>query len=88
MEFDWHSDKHERNLRERGLGFDVAALIFEGPVLEFADSRRDYGEDRIKALGLVEGVLLSVVYTERGALRWIISARRASRKERRIWDAR
>ncbi|MGA0594433.1 BrnT family toxin [Enterovirga sp. CN4-39] len=88
MEFDWHIAKSERNRAERGFGFDAAALIFEGPVLEFLDSRRDYGETRIKALGLVDGVLLSVVYTDRENVRWIISARRASRKERRVWDAR
>ena len=88
MEFDWHPDKHERNVTERGFGFDLAALIFDGPVLERLDSRRDYGEERVKALGLAEGVLLCVVYTDRGKMRWIISARRASRKERRIWDAR
>ena len=88
MEFDWDPPKHDRNLRERGFGFDIAALIFETPVLEFPDIRRDYGEIRIKALGLVRGVLLSVVYTDRKDARWIISARRASRKERRLWDAR
>lgn len=87
MEFDWHEEKHDRNRRERGFGFDVATLIFAGPVLEQLDARRDYGEVRMRALGTVEGVLLSVVYTDRGDVRWIISARRASRKERRLWDA-
>jgi uncharacterized DUF497 family protein len=30
MEFGWHDEKHERNLRERGFGFDDAAAIFQG----------------------------------------------------------
>lgn len=85
MDFDWNPPKHERNLRERGFGFDFAALIFEGPVLEKIDDRRDYGEVRVQAIGEADGVVLAVIYTDRGNTRWIISARRASRKERKLW---
>ena len=87
MIFDWHDAKHERNLRERGFGFDVAALIFEGRVLTRIDDRRDYGEIRIKAIGEAEGVVLAVIYTDREEVRWIISARKANRKERALWLA-
>lgn len=89
MEFDWDEPKHQKTLRERGIGFDQAARIFRGAVIHWTDDRRDYGETRQRALGVVDGELLHVVYTDRGDLRWIISARRASRKERRLWrDAR
>ena len=37
----------QRNARERGFGFDVAALIFEGRVLTQIDDRQDYGEVRV-----------------------------------------
>jgi uncharacterized DUF497 family protein len=74
-----------RNLRERGFGFDYAALIFEGPVVSWRDVRREYGEERMIAIGEVEGFVLTVVYTDRGDVRWLISARRASRKERKLW---
>ena len=33
VRFDWDAEKHERNVAERGLGFDLAALIFEGEVM-------------------------------------------------------
>lgn len=85
MEFGWDEAKHERNLRERGFGFDVAARIFEKPVWTTIDARQDYGEVRIKAIGEVEGAVLAVIYTDRVDVRWIISARLASRKERRSW---
>jgi hypothetical protein len=85
IRFGWHDSKHEWNLRERGFGFDFAALIFAGRVLKQVDNRRDYGEVRIKAIGEAEGVVLVVVFTDRGGLRWIISARRANRKERALW---
>lgn len=41
MEFEWDEDKHQRNYRERGFGFDFAALIFDGPVIEKRDDRKD-----------------------------------------------
>jgi uncharacterized DUF497 family protein len=46
MEFGWDPAKHEKNLQERGFGFDYAARIFEGPTIEAADNRREYGETR------------------------------------------
>jgi uncharacterized DUF497 family protein len=87
MKFGWDDAKHERNVRERGFGFDVAAEIFRGDRIEWVDERRDYGEVRIRAVGLIGINLYHVVYTIRGDLRWIISARRASRKERRLWQS-
>lgn len=85
MEFDWHDAKHEKNIRERGFGFDVAALIFEGRTLTQIDDREDYGEVRIKAIGEVDGVILVVIFTDRDDVRWIISARKANKKERLRW---
>jgi uncharacterized protein len=71
----------------RGFGFDHASLIFLGPTFERPDMRRDYGEDRINAVGEIEGVVYHVTYTQRGDTRHIISARLASRKERRLWHS-
>jgi uncharacterized DUF497 family protein len=87
MIFDWHDAKHERNLRERGVGFDFAALIFEGSVLTQIDDRKDYGEIRVKAIGEADGIVLAVIFTDRDDVRWIISARRANKKERALWLA-
>ena len=77
--------KHEWNRRDRGFGFDYAALIFDGPTIEWPDLRRDYGEDRFIALGEVESNVLVVVYTDRSDTRRIISARLAGAKEKRLW---
>ena len=80
--FEWDEAKSEANLRERGFDFAYAALIFDGPTLEWDDVRRDYGERRIQAIGQVDEDVLFVVYTWRGAVRRIISARLANRRER------
>ncbi|QJE74838.1 BrnT family toxin [Aerophototrophica crusticola] len=84
--------KNERNIRERGLAFPTAALIFLSDTLEWDDRRFDYGERRIKCIGMVDGICLAVITTWRldpldGPFRWIISARRANRKERRAYEA-
>ena len=61
MDFDWHDAKHEKNLEERGFGFDFAAQIFLGRVLTQVDDREDYGEVRVKAIGEVDGIILVVI---------------------------
>jgi uncharacterized DUF497 family protein len=85
MRFGWDPSKSDRNARERGLPFAVAMAQFDGPTIEFDDTRRDYGERRIIALGVVAGRVLVCVYTERGAandlVRWIISLRKANKGE-------
>jgi uncharacterized DUF497 family protein len=85
MEFEWDNAKSERNRRERGFDFATAGLIFAGPVQTVVDGRRDYGEERIIAIGEIDGEVLVLVYTDGGQVRRIISARRANRKERETW---
>lgn len=86
MQFEWDEAKSRRNAADRGLPFDVAMALFEGQRLVQPDRRRDYGEERFKAIGQVRGAILVCVYTDRiqqGRLtRRIISLRAASRKER------
>jgi len=85
MKFDWDPGKSETNLRERGFGFDYAALIFLGNTLENPDRRINYGEERIRALGMVDGRCLAVTYTLREDVHWIISAHPASRRDRDVY---
>ena len=87
MEFEWDRAKSERNEVERGLPFELAVLLFDGPTIERVDDRRSYGELRIRALGMVGGVTLHCVYTRRGEVRRIISLRYANRKERDAYRA-
>ncbi|MGZ9112801.1 MAG: BrnT family toxin [Rhodoplanes sp.] len=88
MEFEWDPAKHERNLRERGIGFDEAALIFDGEVIVWPDMRAEYGEVRLNAIGEANGKILRVTYTVRGEAVRIITAWRANRKDRQRWQTR
>ncbi len=54
-------------------------------MLEWEDTRRDYGEPRIMAIGEIDEEVYIVVYTPRKAVRRIISARPASRRERDVY---
>ena len=85
MAFEWDATKNTANLAKHGIDFQDAVRIFEGPVLEKIDSRRNYGEERIVAVGMVEGLELYVVYTIRGGRRRINSARRANKHEREAY---
>lgn len=89
MRFGWDRRKSAENLRIRGFDFEFASLIFDGPTVEREDQRRDYGETRVVAVGLAQGVALTVVYTDRveagAVVRRIISARLSNRRERQAY---
>lgn len=87
----WDASKSDANLRERGFDFEFARLVFEQPVVVVEDARHDYGERRMVAIGLADGVHLTVVFTDRPGAdgqieRRVISARRSNRRERRHYD--
>ncbi len=88
MTFDWDPAKSSQNLARRGFDFAFAALVFAGTYVEVDDTREDYGEHRVIALGLADDIPLTVVFTDRvtpdgSIVRRVISARVSSRKERR-----
>ena len=89
MRFGWDPKKSDANLKERGFDFEFASLIFSSPTVEKEDRRKDYGERRVVAMGLADGIQLTVVYTDRErdglTVRWIISAHRSNRRERAIY---
>ncbi len=87
MDFEWDEAKSERNRVVRDLPFALAIKLFDGQTINLVDSRRDYGETRMQAVGMVGGLILLCVYTDRGTVRRIISLRRANRRERDAYRA-
>jgi hypothetical protein len=63
MDFEWDPIKSQRNEAERGLPFELAVLLFDGPVIEGVDGRQAYGEVRIRAIGGVGEAIPHCVYT-------------------------
>ena len=75
MRFSWDERKRDENWETRKVDFAEAVGIFDDPeVIELIDSREDYGEERIQALGKTGGVFYPVVYTWRDETRHIIPA--------------
>jgi len=82
FEFEWDNDKAVINWRVHGVEFHHAIRAFRDPfAVERIDAREDYGEERINLVGMCDGVLIHVTYTERGERLRLISARRAERHE-------
>ena len=76
MEISFDPAKREETLRERGLDFADAAIVFGGRVKEAIDDRFDYGEVRYVTYGWMEKVAVAIVWTERAGGRRVISMRR------------
>lgn len=82
MEFEWDPEKNKANIEKHGLDFSDVALVFDLPILEIEDTRKDYGERRFFGIGLLQDIEISIVYTRRRSKIRIISARRARKDER------
>lgn len=79
IEFDTH--KNDTNILDRGLSFErVVNFEFETAVFK-QDTRRDYGETRIRALGYLDGRLHALVFTETAQGIRVISFRKANKRE-------
>ena len=82
----WDTKKNRRNIAHHGIAFEDAVRIFEGPTLEKVDGRFEYSEARVYAIGIVNGIEITVIYTDVSrAERRIVSAWRAERHEREAY---
>ncbi|MDH5730612.1 MAG: BrnT family toxin [Gammaproteobacteria bacterium] len=94
MLFDWDQNKNEKNIRDHKVDFIDAALIWDDPLRqERVDGRENYDEARYQTIGRVSFGVLLVVYTDRYTedgeeVARIISARKATKQERREYESR
>lgn len=88
MEFTWSESKRSAcsaNLKAHGLDFVDAPRVFEGATYTFEDDRFPYGEQRFVSLGLLAGIPVSLVHTESEHEIRVISFRKATRREAKIY---
>jgi uncharacterized DUF497 family protein len=88
MDFEWDSRKRLANLRKHGLDFSDAWKVFAGLVLTYPDERQNYGETRIRAVGMLDMRAVVIIYTIRASGMRIISMRIANEKEKRGYQER
>jgi uncharacterized protein len=88
MKFEWDLEKAARNLIKHGVSFREAVTVFGDPLaLSFSDPDHSDEEDRFLTFGhSSEGHLLIVSHTDRAERTRIISARRATHKERKLYE--
>jgi uncharacterized DUF497 family protein len=84
--FEFDPEKDRANLAKHGVSLVLGAVVLENLAGEIVDDRRDYGELRLSAFGMVAGRLFVCTYTKRGDVVRIISVRKASRQERKFWQ--
>ena len=89
MDFEWDPDKAARNLVGHGVSFEEAATAFGDPLsLTISDPRHSVGEARFVLFGLSDqGRLIAVSHTDRDGTTRIISARLATRHERKQYES-
>jgi hypothetical protein len=88
MEFEWDSEKAAANVRNHRVAFEEASSVFgDSLAITFRDPDHSGGEVRWLTFGISRGGLLLVVsHTYRGKRVRLISARRATRAERKIYE--
>jgi uncharacterized DUF497 family protein len=91
IEFEWDQAKAKANKKKHGVSFEIACRVFADPFALVEQDRFVEGEYRWQTLGMVEGyLLLLVAHTVRdengSEIIRIISARRASRRERKRYE--
>lgn len=86
--FDWDPDKSKANLRKHGVPFEEATTVFGDPLaLLMTDPDHSIEEERYVLLGTsTRQRMLVVAFAEKSPLTRLISARRATRSERRKYE--
>ena len=88
MLFEWDSEKEKANIQKHGIDFTTAARVFgDENRLELYDEAHSDTEDRYITIGVIDGItyVVLVVYTEREETVRLISARKATQRERRAY---
>jgi len=86
-EFEWDEDKAKANVEKHGVTFEEATEVFFDPFHQTGDASVDDEEERDFIVGYTFAQrLLLAVYTERGERKRIISARPATRQERKKYE--
>ena len=83
IEFD--AAKNAANIRNRGIGFERFEEMDLETAISVVDTRKDYGELRLRVFGYIDRLLHAAVMTPRGDKIRVISLRRANRREERAY---
>jgi uncharacterized DUF497 family protein len=83
--YEWDGKKAASNLLKHGVAFEAIHDFDWRTAVEVEDSRFDYGEQRLVAIGWLRGVLHTVTFTWRGDMMRIISLRKADKRDQKYY---
>jgi uncharacterized DUF497 family protein len=84
-DFQWDEAKAASNLTKHNISFKAASRVFEDIDLFVDFDTGPHDEQRFRAIGIVNALLITVTYTERGDSIRIISARKATKHEQKTY---
>ncbi len=87
MDISFDAAKDARNIATRGISFEQAIAFEWDTALIVADTRKDYGELRYQAVGLIADRLHVLVFTPRSGKTHVISLRKANKREVKRYEA-
>ena len=89
MKFEWDEEKERINIEKHGIDFRTAVQVFHDENrIEYFDKIHSIGEDRYITIGMIgeRMIIITLVYTQRVDVIRVISARVATKKERRFYE--
>ncbi len=92
MRFEWNEEKNRSNFKKHRISFQTASRVFEDPDFVMEQDREVDGEERWQTIGRIDDALVvlvahTIVDEEEDVIVRIISARMATARERRIYEA-
>jgi hypothetical protein len=87
VDISFDAAKNERNVATRGISFELAVAFEWDSALIVEDMRKDYGERRLQALGVIGERLYVLVFTPRADKTHVISLRKANKREVKRYEA-
>lgn len=87
IEIKFNPKKNQQNIEDRGISFDIANGFEWDSALVIEDTRKDYGEPRYSAIGLIDDRLHVLVFTPRNEAIRVISLRKANKREVKRYDS-
>ena len=90
LTFEWDEEKNEKNKKKHGLSFETAREVFyDSEAVLFDDPDHSEDEERFLIIGMVKSSKICIVshcYRQNDTVIRIISAREATKKERRYYE--
>jgi uncharacterized DUF497 family protein len=87
VDISFDAAKNARNVATKGISFEQAIVFEWSTALIVADTRKDYGERRFQAFGLIAERLHVLVFTPRSGKTHVISLRKANKREVKRYEA-